>query len=88
MLDDKKIFKCNVAGIEKEFEILYTFQSFKTGKDYIIYTDNTYDNENNLTIYAAIYFPQHLEKDIENIENEADWNEVELFLKEMSDNYE
>ena len=34
MENDRKVFKCVVNGIEQEFEILYTFKSFKTKKDY------------------------------------------------------
>ncbi|MCI5732465.1 MAG: DUF1292 domain-containing protein, partial [Tenericutes bacterium] len=80
MENDRKVFKCVVNGIEQEFEILYTFKSLKTKKDYLIYTDNTYDETNNLNIYSSIYYPQYPEKEIENIENEDDWNEVEKFL--------
>lgn len=84
MENDRKVFKCVVNGIEREFEILYTFKSFKTKKDYLIYTDNTYDETNSLNIYSSIYYPQYPEKEIENIENEDDWNEVEKFLNDVS----
>lgn len=83
MENDRKVFKCVVNGIEQEFEILYTFKSFKTKKDYLIYTDNTYDETNSLNIYSSIYYPQYPEKEIENIENEDDWNEVEKFLNDI-----
>ena len=55
-----------------------------TKKDYLIYTDNTYDETNSLNIYSSIYYPQYPEKEIENIENEDDWNEVEKFLNDVS----
>ena len=84
MENDRKVFKCVVNGIEQEFEVLYIFKSFKTKKDYLIYTDNTYDETNNLNIYSSIYYPQYPEKEIENIENEDDWNEVEKFLNDVS----
>lgn len=84
MFQNKKNFKCVIDGTEKEFEILYTFKSFKTNKDYIIYTDNTYDEKENLNIYSSIYYPQNSEMDLENIENGSDWNEIEKFLNEAS----
>ncbi len=84
MTDNKKTFKCVINGIEQEFEILYTFKSFKTNKDYIIYTDNTYDENNSLNIYSSIYYPQSPGKELENIEDEDDWNEVEKFLNNVS----
>lgn len=84
MFENRKTFKCIIDNAEKEFEILYTFKSFKTNKDYIIYTDNTYDENHNLNIYSSIYYPQNPEKNLENIENDSDWNEIEEFLNSMS----
>ena len=81
----KKSFKCVVDNIEKEFEILYTFKSIKTNNDYIIYTDNLYDENKNLNIFASIYYPFDLEKELENIESDEEWEEIEKFLEEVSD---
>lgn len=79
----KESFKCVFNNEEKEFDILYTFKSLKTNKDYIIYTDNTYEN-NNLNIYASIYYPFDEEKELENIESNEDWEEVENFLSSIN----
>lgn len=80
-MDNK--FKCMIDNIKKEFEVLYTFKSTKTKKDYIIYSDNTYDSDNNLNIYASIYYPLNTEKELENIEESTDWEEVEEFLNKV-----
>lgn len=79
----KETFKCIINNEEKEFDILYTFKSLKTNKDYIIYTDNTYEN-NSLNIYASIYFPFDKEKELENIESNEDWEEIENFLSSVN----
>ena len=79
----KKTFRGVKDGVYQEFEVLYTFKSLKTMKDYIIYTDNTYDQDNDLNIYSSIYYPQHSKKELENIQNEEDWDIVEKFLKDM-----
>lgn len=84
MMENRKTFKCVVDNTEKEFEILYTFKSIKTNKDYIIYTDNSYDENKNLNIFASIYYPFDLEKELENIESDEDWEEVEKFLENVS----
>lgn len=84
-MENKKTFKCMIDGIEKEFEVLYTFKSNKNNKDYVIYTDNSYDENNDLSIFASIYYPFDLEKELENIETEEEWEEIEKFLKEMGD---
>ena len=78
-MEDRKTFKYQ----DKEFEILYTFRSIKTKNDYIIYTDNTYE-DNSLNIYASIYYPKNPDKELKNIETEEEWNEVEVFLDNMS----
>lgn len=83
MSNSKKTFKGVINGMEQEFEVLYTFKSFKTNKDYIIYTDNSHDENNNLNIYSSIYYPLSPEKELENIEDKADWKEVENFLNNM-----
>jgi uncharacterized protein YrzB (UPF0473 family) len=77
---DRKTFKAIIDGEEKSFEVLYTFNSLKTKKDYIIYTDNQYGEDNMLNIYSSIYYPFE-DKCLENIENDEDWAEVEEFLK-------
>lgn len=83
-MENKKTFKCIVDNIEKEFEVLYTFKSNKTNKDYIIYTDNSYDENKNLNIFASIYYPFDLEKELENIESDEEWEEIENFLEKVS----
>jgi len=83
-MENKKTFKCIVDNIEKEFEVLYTFKSNKTNKDYIIYTDNSYDENKNLNIFTSIYFPFDLEKELENIESDEEWEEIENFLENVS----
>jgi len=77
-------FKCIIDNVEKEFEVLYTFKSTNTKKDYIIYSDNTYDEDNNLNIYSSIYYPFESKKELENIELEEDWNEIEDFLDKVN----
>lgn len=83
-MENKKTFKCIVDNIEKEFEVLYTFKSNKTNKDYIIYTDNSYDENKNLNIFASIYYPFDFEKELENIESDEEWEEIENFLEKVS----
>ena len=84
MMEKRKTFKCTIDGIEIEFEVLYTFKSIKHNKDYVIYTDNSYDENKNLNIFASIYYPFNLEKELENIESDEEWEEIEKFLENAS----
>ena len=50
-----KKLKGKFNGKEKEYDVILTFHSVKQDKDYIVYTDNTYDKDGKLKIYSAIY---------------------------------
>lgn len=84
MITEKNTFKAFIDSEEREFEILYVFKSLKTKKDYIIYTDNKYDETNSLNIYSSIYYPEEPERELENIVSDEDWAEVENFLGSMN----
>ena len=45
----------NDEGQEVECEVLFTFESDETGKNYMVYTDNTVDEEGNTKVYASVY---------------------------------
>ena len=36
-------------------EVLFTFESDETKKNYIVYTDNSLDENGNVKVYASIY---------------------------------
>ena len=55
------------------YEILLSFMLFDTGKHYVVYTDNTYNENNELNVYASIYNPLDDTK-LEKIETEQEWN--------------
>ncbi len=52
---NKKIIIKNDKGEEKEFDILFTFTSKETGKEYVTYTDYTKDYKGNLNCYSGYY---------------------------------
>ena len=80
----KKI-KFSINGIEKECEILYTFKSDNTNKNYLICTDNTIENEK-LSVYSFIYYPNDKSKGVERISKDEDWQEVENFINLVGGN--
>ena len=49
----EKILIKNDQGQEKEFDILFTFTSNDTGKDYITYTDYEKDEQGNIKCYSV-----------------------------------
>ena len=72
----------NAEGKEIECEALATFQSEITGKMYILYTDNTLDEEGNTKVYASI-FDETNPQNLQPIETEEEWNMVDEVLSEI-----
>ncbi len=72
----------NNDGREIEYEVLLAFTLRKTGKNYVVYTDNTVDDNGNLNVFASIYFKEDGSR-LEQIETEEEWNEIEKRLKKI-----
>ena len=70
-------------GKEVECEVLFTFESEETKKNYIVYTDNTTDEEGNTKVYASIYNPDEAETKLLPIESEKEWKIIETILEEI-----
>ncbi len=73
----------NDEGKEVECEVLFTFESEETKKNYIVYTDNTTDEEGNTKVYASIYNPNDAETKLLPIETEKEWKIIETILEEI-----
>ncbi len=72
-------------GKEIECEVLFTFESDETGKNYIVYTDNTTDEEGNTKVYASIYTPNEENLNLTAIETEKEWKIIETILDELQE---
>ena len=84
MKDETMTFKViNDEGKEVECEVLFTFESDETKKNYIVYTDNTIDEEGNTKVYASIYNPDQDETKLLPIETEKEWKIIETILEEL-----
>ena len=70
-------------GKELDCEVLFTFESDETNKKYMVYTDNTLDEQNNTKVYAAIYNPEGEGVNLSPIETEKEWKIVETILEEV-----
>lgn len=64
----------NIDGKIVKYEILYTLQFENNDKTYIIYTDNKYDKDNNLNIYAGEYNKSN--NTVSNIEDDNVFNAI------------
>lgn len=83
-MEEKMTFKVlGEDGKELDCEVLFTFESDETNKKYMVYTDNTLDEQNNTKVYAAIYNPEGEGVNLSPIETEKEWKIVEAILEEV-----
>ena len=67
-------------GKEIVCEVLFTFNSEETKKDYIVYTDNTTDDDGNVKVYASIYDKNKEKTELIPIETDREWKIIETIL--------
>ena len=74
-------------GKEVECEVIVTFESDETGKNYIVYTDNTLDENGCTKVFASIFDPNSDDMVLQPIKTEKEWAIVELILEELQSEY-
>ena len=72
-------------GKERQCEVLFTFESDETKKNYIVYTDNTLDHEGKVRVYASIYNQKDKGVELEPINSEREWKIVETILSSIQE---
>lgn len=76
-MNNNKIISTTLAnGTTVNYNVILTFKSIISGKNYVVYTDNTYDNTKKLRIYAAIYNPDSEKSFIGEPTTKEEWNEI------------
>ena len=84
MKDEKMTFKVmDENGKEIDCEVLFTFESTETNKNYIVYTDDSVDEEGNTRVYASIYNPGEEQLKLSPIETDKEWKIIETVLEEL-----
>ena len=84
MENQRMTFKVtNDEGKEIECEVLFTFESDETKKNYMVYTDNTKDEKGNTKVYASVYHPEEEKTTLEPIETDKEWKIIETILEEL-----
>ncbi len=89
MNEEKKLentFKIiNDNGEEVLCDVLFTFDSEETKKSYIVYTDNSKDEEGNIQVFASIYDPSKEDQKLEAIKTEEEWKVIETILNTLQE---
>lgn len=81
-MDRKHIYEELEDGTKITYDVILTFHNDINDKDYIVYTDNTYDVEDKLRIYASIYnsFDNTF---VGHPETEEEWEIINNLLSEV-----
>ena len=85
-MEDKNTIKVtNDKGEEVVCDILFTFDSEETGKSYIVYTDNSKDENGKVRVFASIYNPDDAKTKLEDIKTEKEWKVIETILETLQE---
>ena len=73
-------------GNEVIYDVLFTFESEETHKNYIVYTDNKLDEvTGNIEVYASTYDPNDPKSKLEAIETDKEWKVIETILETLQE---
>ncbi len=75
----------NNEGKELECDVLFTFDSEETKKSYIVFTDNTLDENNNIKVYANTYDPEGKIDELGPVETKKEWQIIENLLSSLQE---
>ena len=78
-----KINAVDEFGIIKEYEAILTYHSEEYNKHYVVYTDNTYDESNNLTIYISSYNLLNPENIVKKIDDTKEYNKIKSEINKI-----
>ena len=73
-------------GVEKTYDVLFTFDNDETKKSYMVYTDNTLDDEGKTKVYASVYEElEDGETKLLPIETNKEWKIIETILEKLQE---
>ena len=72
-------------GKETIYDVLFTFDNEETNKSYIVYTDNSVDENGNVQVYASVYYPGTDSTKLDPIETDKEWQVIEKILETIQE---
>ena len=84
-MNEKKIMKIvSVDGSSEEVEVVFALEFKDNKKEYVIYTKNERDEDNNITIYVSNVDRSNGETRLLGVETEEEWNRIKDVLRELA----
>jgi uncharacterized protein YrzB (UPF0473 family) len=71
-------------GSIEEVEVILAFEFKDTGKEYVIYTKNEKDENENITVYVSNVDRSMGDPKLMGVDDEEEWNRVKDVLRELS----
>ena len=71
-------------GSIEEVEVILAFEFKDTKKEYVVYTKNEKDENENITVYVSHVDRSTGEARLLGVEDEEEWNKIKDVLRELS----
>lgn len=78
-----KINAVDINGIVKTYDAILTYHSEEYNKHYVVYTDNLYDESNNLIIYISSYNLLSPETIVKKIDDKEEYNKIKTEINKI-----
>ena len=85
MKENGKIEIVGENGEKVICDILFTFDNEETQKSYMVYTDNSKDENGKVRVYASIYDPENPKSKLEEIKTEKEWKVIDTILETLQE---
>ncbi len=82
--EKQKMTIVNEDGSTEEVEVVVAFEFKDTKKEYLIYTKNERDENDNVTVYVSNVDRSSGKPKLLGIDDEEEWNKVKDVLRELS----
>lgn len=83
MNEIKKISTILANGTKVEYKVILTFKNYQNNKDYVIYTDDTYDKNQKLRFYVAVYDKNLPNPYLGEPTTKEEWSEITKVLDQV-----
>ena len=78
-----KINAVDINGKVKEYDAILTYHSEEYNKHYVVYTDNVYDDNDELIIYISSYNLINPETIVKDIEDKEEYNKIKIEINKI-----
>lgn len=79
----KKIYGIDKSGNQKEYNVILTYHSDEYNKDYIVYTNNIYNQNNELEIFINEYDKHNSNLISKEIENKEEYKKIKTIINSI-----